>query len=505
MLAWGIFDVLFQVTRFGQQVYDIINPPSLIMNTYPENAIVSIDGVALKKHTPVSVPKLSAGLHEVVCALEGFENINEVIDIPSGRIRKKPIEYIKPFSRRVQIESNPAGASILINDLLLPEKTPYMVVKSVDAPLRLALSYDGFTTIEDFEIDLQSGNSKLKDRRVWNLSSKPDSTGVLSFIVTGHFFKNVQFNSNPPGAFIHIDGEDKSAGKSPKTITLTAGDHKITMKPPKEYPNFNAVDFNLTIDRRTPLRIDRQLRKSIVIRAEDFNGNEIPANLVFLNPGPSGRQYEPINKSTPYRSTLGCFDSQLLLRHPDFRDTSAVLGMNDNALTVKMQKKKNWAAPDSKPNDESKSEVKVSPSTDHVETVFQTKEETSVMETSKVPETPAQITMNQGDANITEQKDEKLKQAILGSEESVQVEIAVMDDENWNNLEGVKISVREAHSEDPYISIGLTDQTGVKKTKIRPGTYDFLFQMAGYNDNVIRNHKVSEELGSGIVCNLTRN
>lgn len=502
LVAWGVLDVLLQITQFGQKVYDIINPPSLIMNTIPENAVVKIDGAALKKRTPVSVPKLSAGLHEIVCELEGFENINEVIDIPSGKVRKKPIEYIKPFSRQVRIESNPDGASILMNDLILSEKTPYTVTKAVDEPLRLALSHDGFTTIEDFELDLQSGGTKLKDRRVWNLDAFTDSLGVLSYVITGHFFKNIQFYSNPAGANIYIDGETKSAGKSPKTITLTAGSHEIRMSPPKEYDIYNSSAFRLDVDRRTPAKIWRQLRKKIVIRAEDFDGNPLSANLVFLNPGPSGKQYEAINKPTPYHGTLGCYDSQILIKHPDYRDTSAVLDKKASELVVRMQRKQEWIQADTLPPKEDEQEIRQRASREPAEDRLNVNEESAA---PGISGSTADIQNGLLDEPAASEETERLRESIADSDQPVQVEIAVMDDVDWRNLEGVRVSVRDAHSDDPYVEIGTTDQNGVLKTKIDPGAYDFLFKKDAYNKNVIRNHRVSEELGSEIVCNLTRN
>ncbi|NQT26901.1 serine/threonine protein kinase [candidate division KSB1 bacterium] len=564
LFLWGILDVFFQFTNFGQGVYDIVNPPSLIMNTIPEDAIVKIDGVTLKKRTPVSIPKLSAGLHEIICELEGFENINEIIDIPSGKVRKKPIEYIKPFSRQIIIESNPVGAAILLNDIILSKKTPFSIIKEVNENIKLALSYDGFTIIEDFELNLQNGRSTIKDRRIWNFNTRTDSQGVTAFMINGHFFKNVQLQSNPSGALVYIDGENASAGKSPKTFNLTAGDHQIEMRPPKEYENFNSANFLLNINRRTPSKILRQLRKKIVIRAEDFDGNTISANLIFLNPGPSGKQYEPIDKATPFHSTLGCFDSQMQLRHKNFYDTSAVLPKEISEITVKMRKKEpRNPAPIHAPiqvevtvtdeDDQNNLEgVKVSVRKAQSEDFFielGITDQNGVMKT-EINSGSYDFIFQKGGyddneirkRNVSEDLDSEMefcklalkmrkkKDKLVPKPDStkviasdtlkgnggktvipddqrkdvIQVEIAVIEEEEWTNLEGVRVSVRKAQSEDPFIELGITDQNGVIKTKINSGSYDFLFKKEEFEDTVIRNHKVSEKLGSEIVCNLTK-
>ncbi len=69
----------------------------------------------------------------------------------------------------------------------------------------------------------------------------------------------LELKSNPPGAEIFIDGGRQSYGQTPATVTLSAGQHQLTLKSPSPKDFKDRAPLTITIMAGKPTRLSIDL------------------------------------------------------------------------------------------------------------------------------------------------------------------------------------------------------------------------------------------------------
>ena len=197
-------EVSFTLTKLPPQ-------PALAVTTDPPGAVLSVDGNDVGKTPFIGV--IPAGDHELVIRKDGFKSLGNSFVMPDGRdldlrfTLEVPPE--KPAPPRIAVSSDPIGASVLLDGKEVGQ-TPFLAeLASGDHVVKLARK--GF-------IAYQRKIFMPKDRDVevtLALIPEPPPPGP----------SKVDIASEPPGLAVTVDG--KEAGKTPFSMTLPSGEHKL--------------------------------------------------------------------------------------------------------------------------------------------------------------------------------------------------------------------------------------------------------------------------------------
>ena len=490
LFVWLISDTIFPYSSVGQKIHDALWPPSVYLNTIPRGASIFINGEDTGQKTPLRIAELTPGRYDITFKLDGFTHIEDVIDIPE---KNESIVIKRTFSRTVTINSNPQNAFVIVNNRLTTERTPCELQWDVDQPFQLQLDLDGYPRIGDFEFDLLSGWSKVKDMRVWTFST--DISGVVSYRINGSFYKMVRFYSIPPKASVIIDGERDVVKETDKPILLTAGPHRVEMRPPASHAAFQPIRFDLFVDEATQDRISKEFVRPVSVRAVDASDSDVDADIVsfILLGSPENREIVAKDQRTPFQVELPYFDAKLVLGKAGYRETTIIIEKDMMELTVLMQKESGSEMRDReladlfdepatpvkqqlKSVDQQTVERKAVPASD--------RELQDLLEVEDKPSEPL---------SIESEKDSVEPQSVR-SVEKVEMKIGVYDNVTWNPLEIVEIEARPADEDKPYQRVGATNSEGIITHRILVGTYDFRFTKTGWKPLIQPAHEVSMDI-----------
>ncbi len=486
LFVWLISDTIFPYSSVGQKIHDLCWPPSVYLDTVPEGAGVFINGEDTEKKTPLRMAKLTPGRYDITFKLDGFADIEDVIDVSE---RNERIVLKKAFSRMLTIHSHPKDALVIINNRSMNKRTPCDLRWYVDKPFQLQLDLDGYPRLADFEIDFTSGWSRIKDTRVWTFST--DDSDVVGYRIEGTFYKTVCFHSMPPNSSVIIDGDHDDVKKTDMPILLTVGPHHIEMHPPPSHAVFKPNRFDLYVDHTTPDRISKELVRTATVRAIGSSGRDIGASIIsfqLLRPL-EDTEIVSRDRSTPFQVDLPYFDAILSLGSPGYRDTTVILKKDKLYLTVPMQEKGGSGATD--PELVDLFNLPETPAAQRKEDVDQ-----YTSESQAVPE------LNQELLDLLEMEDRSAKLLSTEAEDDsdathhgsvvkVDIRIGVYDSVTRNPIENVEIEARQANGDMPYQRIGTTNREGGITYRILQGTYDFRFRKIGWKPLIHAAHDVS--------------
>ena len=180
---------------------------SFTMISEPTDATVYIDDQKIGT-TPLTLDAPSPGKHSIETRMEGYETWSRSIDFVHGKsITLTATLQINPGT--VSITSEPSNAITLIDNKEVG-KTPFAITDHAPGTHTVELRMDGYETWTK-SVDFEQGK---KIAIAAELKMKAGSISI---------------SSNPPEAFIYIDG--KKSGKTPVTTTdLKPGTHLIEVK-----------------------------------------------------------------------------------------------------------------------------------------------------------------------------------------------------------------------------------------------------------------------------------
>ena len=176
----------------------------LYVNSEPQGASVYVDGRSVKGTTPLMIEQLPVGAHQLRLLLGELTGTLEV------EVRKDSLEKLNlPLAKeklQLRIITNPPDAEVYSADKLLGR-----------SPLTLSYDQPGLYTLrvlkEGFAEVVHAGElTRLKTETV-RLTLKPG----LAFEV----------QSTPPGAAVHLDGQQR--GHTPWRAAVTAGKHEFVL------------------------------------------------------------------------------------------------------------------------------------------------------------------------------------------------------------------------------------------------------------------------------------
>jgi len=236
----------------------------LYIKTEPPGAIIIIDGKELTNKTPVSIPFLKAGTHNVSIRKDNMGLDTQVNVVPDD-ITKVSLK-LEAMKGRLKVISNPPESKVFLDGELKGE-TPLIIKNVVSGPHNLRLEKEGYVDKKEIiKIDIEKVNE-------YSYILKPVS--ILSI------------KSNIDGASVKIN--DKDIGVTPIEIKLEPGKYKVAVS--KNYYKGSTSYVNLSIKERKEMNIVLEGEKGIVIIT-----SVTPGANIFIDGNRVG--------VTPFRSDL---------------------------------------------------------------------------------------------------------------------------------------------------------------------------------------------------------
>ncbi len=341
LILFFLLDLLLQITPVGAAIYDRLFPPAIRISSLPAGATVYIDNKPVNGKTPLSIPKISPGVHELKLTAPGFSPLIKSIHVPSKgevkvvgeKVRKGYDPYLFRFKSPIDITSEPKGATIYINQLLYPQKTPTTVEWEAGIPFSLEMEQENFQRLSGFVLNTLDGSEEIEDRRVW--SFKAVDGEPKRYVVEGIFKKFIYVSCIPTGASFYIDGSPTPSGRTDvsSTIALTMGKHEIVF----QKAGFNSRTITVMVDKNGPESISVMLTRNVRFFAKDINdpgNNEIGARIVRII---QNNKAYPRNDRTPCELSLPAIDLQVVLSKEGYKDAIVTVTTRDKDVVVKME------------------------------------------------------------------------------------------------------------------------------------------------------------------------
>ncbi len=339
-------DVLFQLTTCGNGIYNWLFPPAIKIVSFPSGAQIYIDNQLLDKRTPVSIQRISPGIHKLKLETPGFSPITRSIKVAEkGETHIEGVEkpggsdaYVFHFLALINFVSLPSDATVYLNDMRFGEKTPCTVQWEVGKPITVEMEKEGFQRLTGFTFNLLNLAEQDADRRYWRITKQVDTTttnGVL-YSVHGFFRKMVQIQSTPSGANIYLDHETAPIGITGQNnlTPLTFGPHTITVNK----AGFLPQKVDITINEVSSSKINLILRRSVRFTARDATtppNQDLGAKLVQIMS--RGRAYPQTDIITPCEVILDAVSYEALFRKTGFRDALVPISPEQKLVTVQME------------------------------------------------------------------------------------------------------------------------------------------------------------------------
>jgi len=336
-----IFDIMLQLTSLGEGIYNRLFPPAIRISSLPAGAAVYLDNKLIAGKTPLSIPKIAPGVHELKLTYAGFNPLIKSIHIPSRgetkvageKIRKGYEPYLFRFKSQIDIISDPVGATIYINQLLYPHKTPATIEWEVGNPLSIEMEQEGFQKLSGFSLNTLNGIEEIEDHRLWSFNTTEGESG--SYVVTGIFKKFITVSCIPSGVTFYIDDSPTPSGRTDvsNTIALSMGSHEVLFK----RTGFNSRRVRLNIDKDSPESISVMLTRNVRFFAKDKNdpgNNEIGATIVRII---QNRKSYRRNDKTPCEISLPPVNLQAVLSKDGYKNATVNVSPRDKDVVVKME------------------------------------------------------------------------------------------------------------------------------------------------------------------------
>ncbi len=271
-----------QLEQIGESVQTVLDWAMLTITTQPENAVVIIDGIEYGQ--TYFVGDVMPGKHTLKLSKPLYYDFIKEIELSPGDMLNLD-EVLKPNFGSVAINTNPPGATIIINDKIEMMKTPYKIARLLSGQHTLKLTLPEYRDYETTML-IDDGKESVLDIELvpafgyLNLSSIPSEAEVMIgdqivgktpikdyklmsgehlINVRSDYYKEVQeiitiedgktlgkgvdlppnfgrlsVQAAPKGSKIYIDG--KFRGNSPAVIEpVLVGSHKVLIENGKHY------------------------------------------------------------------------------------------------------------------------------------------------------------------------------------------------------------------------------------------------------------------------------
>jgi hypothetical protein len=344
LLAFTVLDTINGWTKVGMWCYDFLFPPAIEIVTVPEFAQIHLDGNPIAGRTPLSIDKISPGVHKLELSLEGYKPIIKSLFVPregsikvQGEKDTKNRSYLFRFSTEIEINSEPQGANVFINGIRFNQKTPCQISWEIGNPLSIALDKSGFEKLADYSLNTIEGYDEVEDRRLWDLKVFIDN--YKKYAITGIFRKRIVIETIPSGVEIYDASTSQLIGSSGANggVFLTSGAHELLCKKQNFITRRLTLNIDETSNEKIRVVLSRKVKFSSIDAFKQTRG-DIGATLVSLKS--NNREFLKTSKRTPFSLNLPAYGFKALFAKSGFQRTEVRIEPDTRSLQVKMSPSK---------------------------------------------------------------------------------------------------------------------------------------------------------------------
>ncbi|MBN2012618.1 protein kinase [candidate division KSB1 bacterium] len=344
LIIFMVLNVFFGWTATGRKLNDHFWPPAIRIYSAPQGAKVFIDGTEQGGVTPLSIPEITPGLHTLTLAYPGYPTLTRSLQVPSkgelqvdGETTRKGYEpYVFSFKTQFELNSDPPGATIYINNTKINQKTPAVIDWKVGEPLKVDMSKPGFQELTGFSFNTLEETAEIEDNRLWNFT--PIQGSEKKYIIEGLFKRFVKISSVPSSSSFYLDGSSSVTGKTGavESIALSVGKHDILFTK----PGYISKRVSVTVDEMGPSSIFAMLSRDVKIFSKDetdISDADIGATVIRVYS--EGKSYTR-NIQTPCEMSLPPVEHKVLLRKQGYKDVVININPNQRVVVARMQPQK---------------------------------------------------------------------------------------------------------------------------------------------------------------------
>ena len=341
LIGFLCVDIFFQMTAFGDGVYNRLFPPAIKITSVPPGATITLDDKRIPGKTPLAIPKITPGVHVLVLSYAGYSPLVKSIQVPGKGEVKIPGEktrrgydpYIFRFKTKIDVNSDPQGASVFLNFKEHPQKTPITIDWEVGVPLSLEIEKEGFQRLSGFTLNTLDGIDDIEDNRIWDFSQVEE--GDKRYQVTGKFRKFITVASIPSAVTFYVDGSSTPSGRTDvsNSLALSMGKHTILFKK----NGFNSRRLTVNVDKNSAESFSIILTRKVRFLAKDRNdpeNNEIGASIVKII---QNRKNYIRNETTPCELNLPPVRLKAVLKKEGYKDVIVNISPNDRDIVINME------------------------------------------------------------------------------------------------------------------------------------------------------------------------
>ncbi|MBN1155188.1 protein kinase [candidate division KSB1 bacterium] len=341
LLVLLVLMVMFKWTDLGVAMYDRIFPPAIKIYSSPQGAEVLLDGKKVTGNTPLTISKISPGVHQLKLIYSGYTPLIRSIQVPSsgkievsGETSRKGYEpYLFRFKSSIELKSDPPGAVVLLNGIELKQRTPTSIDWENGLPLTISMKQDQFIDIGEISLDLVNDQAHIEDNRLWSVQRT--SNEHSHYLIEGYFKKFIPVSSVPEEAWIYLDDIKEPVGKTGivKSLPLSIGSHDISFV--KE--NFNTMKLKVDVNEKGPASVFAVLTRNVRFFAKDVTDpedNEIGATITSLTRD-GNTSY--LDHQTPCVIPIAPYDYNALVQKNGYKDTNVFINSTTREVIVRME------------------------------------------------------------------------------------------------------------------------------------------------------------------------
>jgi serine/threonine protein kinase len=329
LLLFLVFDFAQHLTPIGGLLHNIIKPPTIKIITIPSGATVYLNEKRIAGETPVSIPEIDPGVYQLSLTHAGFNPLTKSIrvfgkdnfNISGENNSSNQQSFLFMFKSKIDLNSNPTGATIFLNNVQYPQKTPAHFDWEEGVLLSIELTYDGLNKISGLSLNTRDDEIDIDENQQW--SFEIFNSPVKKYSIEATFEKSYTLNIIPNNVEWFINGSQAPVGSTSlsNTFSLPVGEHEILFKK----QGFNDKLITLKTDENSPEIISLVMDRTVYFSArQNTSGetNEIYAQLtkyVFNN-----KTYA-LNKVTPCKVTLPAVDVTVYVEKEGYKETKLIV------------------------------------------------------------------------------------------------------------------------------------------------------------------------------------
>ncbi|MDW7679471.1 MAG: serine/threonine-protein kinase, partial [bacterium] len=342
LLTFLSLDFSFRLTLLGSYFNNQIFPPVISIDSVPQGAMVYLNSKRVAGKTPLSISKIDPGVHKLTLTYAGFGPIVKSIHVPAkGRATitgetgaVNGLVYLFCFKSQIELNSNPTGATVYLNNVKFPQKTPTKINWETGEALEIEMEQEGFGKISGLTLNTLEGSVKIDDERLWGFEHIDGSS--KKYIVEGKFKKHIELSTIPDGVSWFVNGAKTPTGNTAdsKLLTLSFGKHDILFKK----AGYNDKLISLSVGRKAPSKLLIILDHTIRFDAREAGATDsshIKARISrYIT---NGKQYL-VDKETPCELSLPAVETKVFFEKEGYGESVVTVSPNDKEIVVVMSR-----------------------------------------------------------------------------------------------------------------------------------------------------------------------